>query len=97
LAPVAGISALTSTSIGAVGIGTIAVLVVIGIVLAVVISALIARVLILVIVVALAVVVWQQRSSVENAVKHCKTNVSFLGVHVDAPASVRQACRNLSR
>jgi hypothetical protein len=62
-----------------------------------VISALIARVIVIVVAVALAVLVWHQRSSVENAVKNCKTGVSFFGIHVDAPASVRQACRNLSR
>jgi hypothetical protein len=49
------------------------------------------------VVVALAVIVWQQRSSVENAVKHCKTNLSFFGVHVDVPKSVTQTCRNFTR
>jgi hypothetical protein len=90
-------AALSSTSIGAVGIGTIAVIVVLGIILALVVSALIARVLVLLVVVVLAVVVWQQRSSIENAVKHCKTNLSFFGVHVDVPGHVRQACRAVTR
>lgn len=91
------VSALSSTSIGALGVGTIAVVVVIGIVLAVVISAVLARLLIMLIVIALAIVVWQQRSSVETAVKNCKANLSFFGVHVDVPANVRQACRNITR
>jgi hypothetical protein len=91
------VSALSSTSIGAIGIGTIVVVVVIGIILALVISALVARVLVVLVVVALAVIVWQQRSSVENAVKNCKTNLSFFGVQVDVPNSVRQACRNVTR
>ncbi len=91
------VSALTSTSIAGIGVGTIAVVVVIGIVLAVVISALVARLLVVLIVVAVAVVVWQQRSSVQNAVANCKTNVSFFGVHVDAPRSVQQACREVTR
>jgi hypothetical protein len=91
------VSALSSTSIGALGIGTIAVVVVIGIVLAVVISALLARLLIILIVIALAVLVWQQRSAVQTAVKNCKTNLSFFGVRVDVPQDVRQACRNFTR
>jgi hypothetical protein len=93
----ANVSALTSTSIAGVGVATIAVVVVIGIVLAVVVSALLARLLIVLIVAAVAVVVWQQRSSVENAVKNCKTNVSFLGIHVDVPRSVQQTCREVTR
>jgi hypothetical protein len=91
------VSALSSTSIGALGVGTIVVIVVIGIILALVVSALIARVLVVLVVVALAVVVWQQRSSVENAVKNCKTNLSFFGVHVDVPKGVTQACRDVTR
>jgi hypothetical protein len=91
------VSALSSTSIGALGLGTIAVIVVLGIILALVVSALIARVLVVVVVVALAVVVWQQRSSIETAVKNCKTNLSFFGVHVDVPSHVQRTCRNLTR
>jgi hypothetical protein len=91
------VSALSSTSIGAVGLGTIAVVVVIGIVLALVISALIARALVVVVAVALAVLVWQQRSSIENAVENCKTNLSFFGVHVDVPQHVRRDCRSVTR
>lgn len=91
------ISALDSDSIGALSVGVIVALVVIGLVLTLVVSALIARLLIVVLVVALCVFVYHQRTTIENHVKDCNRNMSFVGLHVDLPRSVAQKCRAAHR
>jgi hypothetical protein len=91
------VSALESTDIGKIGIGVIIAIVVIGAILSLVVTAIIGRVIILIVVVALGIFVWQQRTSIENHVKDCNLNMSFVGIHVDAPASVQKDCRRVSR
>jgi len=46
----------------------------------------------LVVVVALGVLVWQQRTVIEDHVKKCQLNMTFLGIHVNAPKDVREHC-----
>jgi len=86
-------AALNSGDITKLGIGVIAVIVVIGIVLSLIISKLIARVIVLIVVVVLAVIVWQQRTSLKNDFDKCKFNATFFGVHFDAPQSLVKTCR----
>jgi hypothetical protein len=88
--------ALDSSQITGVGIGVIVALVVIGALLSLVVTALVGRVIILAVVVALGVIVWQQRTSIENHVKKCQLDMSFVGVHVNAPADVVQKCKGVS-
>lgn len=76
-------------------LGGIAAVVVVGLILGLVVSALIGRLIVLVVVVALAVVLWTQRSSVEDRVKHCNTNVSLLGLHVSLSPSDQQRCQSI--
>jgi hypothetical protein len=87
------VHALESSDIGKIGVGVIIAIVVIGALLSLVITALVGRVIILIIVVALGIFVWQQRTSIEDHVKKCELNMTFVGIHVHAPESVRKACR----
>ena len=86
------LSGLNSDQIGKIGIGAIIAVVVIGLLLGMIISAIVGRILILVIVVALGAYIWQQRASIEDHVHKCDLNMSFFGVHVNAPANVVQQC-----
>jgi ABC-type iron transport system FetAB permease component len=90
------VEALGAGDITKVGIGVIVALVVIGFVLSLIISALIGRLIILVVVVALGILVWTQRTHVENSFdKHkCDLNATFFGIHLNAPDSVKQACKS---
>ena len=47
-------------------------------------------------VVVLGVLVWQQRSSIEDKIKshNCNFNATFFGIHLDAPQSVIKNCPN---
>jgi uncharacterized metal-binding protein len=87
------VEALDSSQITKIGIGTIIALVVIGFVLSLIITALIGRIIIAVVVVALGVLVWQQRTSIQDHVKKCHLDMTFLGIHVNAPKDVTQHCR----
>jgi hypothetical protein len=91
---VAHIEAIGTGGVAALGVGVIVVLMVIGIVLGLLLTAVVVRVVIAVAVVVLAVLVWHQRSVIENDVNAhaCKLNSTFFGLHVDPPDSVRQAC-----
>jgi protein-S-isoprenylcysteine O-methyltransferase Ste14 len=88
-------AALGSENITKIGVVVILALLVVGALLSIVITALIGRVIILVVVVVLAVLVWQQRTHVENKINKskCDLNATFFGIHLDAPDSVRQACQ----
>ena len=90
------VSAISSDNITTIGVGLIVAVVVIGALLSFLLTRLIARVIILVVVIVLGVFVWQQRNHVRDAVNMhaCNLNATFFGVHVDAPASVKQACRS---
>ncbi len=84
--------ALQSNNITAVGVGVIIALIVIGAVLSFVITALVGRIVVLAVVVVLGVIVWVQRTDVQNRVNDCHLSASFFGVHVNAPKDVRQHC-----
>ena len=84
--------ALNSDNITKIGIVIIVALVVIGALLSIVITALIARIVILVVVIGLGVLVWQQRTHIEDQIDKCKLDATFFGVHVSAPDSVQQHC-----
>ena len=86
-------TALDSGDITKIGVGATIAIVVIGLILSMIITALVARVLILVIVVALGVFIWQQRAVIQDHVKKCELNMTFFGVHLDAPDSVVKACQ----
>jgi hypothetical protein len=47
-------------------------------------------------VVALGTLIWQQRTSIEDHVKKCNLDMSFLGMHVDAPNHVSRHCQSIS-
>jgi hypothetical protein len=91
------VAALDSGQITKIGVGAIIGLVVVGIVLSLIITAIVARIIVLVVVVALGVLVWQQRTVIEDHVKNCHLDMSFLGVHVDARKGVRQHCAKVNR
>ncbi len=90
------VEALSAGNITTVGTGVIIAIVVIGALLALLVTRLLMRVFLLVVVVVLAALVWQQRGHVENEVnkKACNLNATFFGIHVDAPDSVKRACRD---
>ena len=90
------IEALDSSNIGKIGVATIVALVVIGLLLSFFITAVVARVVILVVVVALAVLVWQQRTSIQDKIDKCQLNGTFFGVHVSAPDDVVKKCQQKS-
>ena len=48
----------------------------------------------MVVVIVLGILVWQQRTSVQDEFdKHkCDLSATFFGIHLDAPDSVKQAC-----
>ena len=87
--------AVDSNQIGKIGIGIIVGLFVLGALLSLVITAIVGRIIIAVVVIVLAVVTWQQRSSLEDKInKHdCKLSASFFGFTVKAPDDVVKACR----
>ncbi len=89
-------SAISSDNITTIGIGLIVAVVVIGALLSFLLTRLIARAIILVVVIVLGVFVWQQRNHVRDEVNThaCNLSATFFGVHVNAPASVQQACRS---
>ncbi|MGH8959593.1 MAG: hypothetical protein ACRDWT_00040 [Jatrophihabitantaceae bacterium] len=89
------VAAIDSSDITKIGIGATVAVVVIGLLLSMIITALVARVVILVIVVLLGVFIWQQRSVIEDHVKKCQLNMSYFGVHVDAPKSVQDRCHQV--
>jgi len=86
--------ALDSGQIGKLAVGVIVGLVVLGVLVGLVLTAIISRLIILVIVVLLGLLVWQQRSTIEDHVKNCNLTMSFFGATVHAPADVVQRCRN---
>lgn len=85
--------ALNSNQITTIGVGAIVALVVIGFLLSLLITAVVARIVIVVAVVALGAVVWQQRGEIQDRVKKCELDLSFVGIHIDAPDDVVAKCR----
>lgn len=86
-------AALSSNQLTKIVIGATIGLLVVGLLLSLVITALIGRLVLLVVVVALGVLMWQQRASIEQRVNRCQLNLSFLGVHVQAPRDVVARCQ----
>jgi len=86
------VTALDSSQITKIGVGVIIGLVLVGALLSLIITAIVGRVIILVVVVALGALVWQQRTVIEDHVKKCQLNMTFLGIHVNAPKDVREHC-----
>jgi small-conductance mechanosensitive channel len=86
--------ALNSDQIGKLGIGIIVALVVLGLLLSLIVTAIVGRIVIALVVVVLALVTWQQRSSIQDKInKHdCKLSASFFGFTVNAPDDVVRAC-----
>jgi protein-S-isoprenylcysteine O-methyltransferase Ste14 len=89
--------ALSSDDITRVGVIIIVALVLIGLLLSIVITAIVGRIIILVVVVGLGILVWQQRTHIKNQVDDCHFNATFFGVHVSAPQSVQQHCRQIHK
>ena len=87
------VQALSSADITKVGVIVIIALFVIGLLLSIVITALVGRIIILVLVVGLSIVVWQQRTHIKDRFDDCKLQATFFGIHLDAPDSVVQKCR----
>ncbi len=88
------VEALNAGNVTRVGVIIIVALVVLGALLSIIVTALLGRLLVIVVVVVLAIVVWQQRGHVENSFNahKCDLSATFFGFHLDAPASVKQAC-----
>ncbi|MDQ6848907.1 MAG: hypothetical protein M3070_02760 [Actinomycetota bacterium] len=90
------VEALQSDDVTKVGVGAIIVLLVVGVLVFLAISALIARVVVVLVVVGLGLLIWQQRSSVEQRIKKCEFGTSFVGIHVQAPDNVIKQCKKLN-
>ncbi len=93
------ITALDSSQVKNIGLGTIAVVVLIGLLLAVLVTKIVTKVIILVLALVLAVVVYQQRDRVASAVgdsaKRCEA--TFFGIHVQPhDPTIRKACQEAS-
>jgi hypothetical protein len=90
----AGVQSLQADDVTAIGLGVIAVVVVIGFLLVLVFTRLLARLAVLVVVAALGFLVWQQRTSIHDKVneQRCQLNATFFGVHVEPDDTVAQRC-----
>ncbi|MEP7019250.1 MAG: hypothetical protein ABI808_01270 [Pseudonocardiales bacterium] len=91
------VTALDSTQITKIGVGVIIGLVVAGLVLSLIITAIVGRIIIAVVVLALGILVWQQRTVIQDHVNKCQLDMTFIGIHVNAPDHVKQACLAKSR
>ncbi|MBV9822894.1 MAG: hypothetical protein JO144_11695 [Actinobacteria bacterium] len=96
----ASVQALDSSQVRNLGLGAIAVIVLVGLLLALLISKLVVRVIVLLIALVLAVLVYQQRDRVAQAVsdtgKRCEA--SFFGIHVEPhDPAVRRACEQAGK
>ncbi len=90
-------AALNSNQLTKIVIGATIVLFVVGLLLSLVITAIVGRLILLVVVAALGVLIWQQRAAIEQDVNRCQLNMSFLGVHVQAPRDVVTRCEAAHR
>jgi hypothetical protein len=85
--------ALQANDVTAIGVGVIVVIVVLGFLLSLVFAKILAKIVVLVVVVALGLLVWQQRTSVENKIKdNACGGYTFFGIHLDPPDDVQKAC-----
>ncbi|MGN6607528.1 MAG: hypothetical protein ACTHMS_11050 [Jatrophihabitans sp.] len=94
----AALVAVDASSLTTIGIGVIVGLVVLGLLIGLVITAIIGRIVVALVVVVAAVVVWQQRTAIQDKVDkavqehRCDLSASFFGLKVDAPQKLRDAC-----
>jgi len=89
-------SALSSDGVKNLSVGAIVAVVVIGLIVLVVVKAIVARVITAVVVIALVAVFWTQRTSLEDKVKKCDANLTFLGVHLRLSPSAQARCQQLT-
>jgi hypothetical protein len=89
------VQALDESTVKNAAIGIIVVLLVVGIGLSLIIQAIVGRIIVLVVAIVMGIVVWSQRSSLENKVKNCDTNVSFFGYHVQLSKGAKAHCPSL--
>jgi hypothetical protein len=89
--------ALSSDQIGGLAIGVIVAVVVVGFVIGLLVNRAIARVLVAIVVIALGVLVWSQRTSLQNRVKNCDSNISFFGYHTTLSSSAQAHCAALKK
>ncbi|PZS26572.1 MAG: hypothetical protein DLM58_20495 [Pseudonocardiales bacterium] len=91
------VTALDSTQITKIGVGAIIALVVVGFVLSLIITAIIGRIIIAVVVIVLGILVWQQRTVIQDHVNKCQLDMTFIGIHVNAPDDVKKDCLSRSQ
>jgi hypothetical protein len=85
--------ALQSDQLTKIGIIATVALLAVGILLSVLVTAVVGRVIVLIVVVGLGALVWQQRADIQHRIDSCQLDVTFVGIHVDAPASAAQKCQ----
>ena len=85
------VSRPTWTDSRQIGIGAI-VAVVVGLLLSLIISAR-RRIIVRSVMVGIGAVIWQQRAAIEATVKKCQLDMTFMGIHVHAPADVQAQCK----
>jgi uncharacterized membrane protein len=93
------VSSLETTQAKNVGIVAIVVIVLIGLLIARFVTKVIVRVIVLIVAVALAFVVYNQRSQVEDAASNAakKCDVTFFGVHVTpSDPDIKRQCQKLT-
>jgi hypothetical protein len=86
------VAALDAGNITKIGVGVIIALVVLGILLSLIVTAIVGRIVIAVVVVLVGVFVWQQRSSIENKIHSKNCDLTFFGMHLDPPDSLKKHC-----
>ena len=86
------VEALDAGDVTKLGVGIIIALIVLGVIISMLITKLVVRVVVAVAVVALAFYVWNQRTSIEHKIDKRDCNLTFLGVHLDPPNSLKRFC-----
>ncbi len=87
------VEALQSDDVTKVGIGLVIALVVVGVLVLLAVTALIARLVVLLVVIGLGLLIWQQRGAVQDRIKKCALDTSYLGIKVQAPGDVVAQCK----
>jgi protein-S-isoprenylcysteine O-methyltransferase Ste14 len=88
-------TALDTDQAKTIGLVAVIVLVVAAVLINLVISRIITRVIVLVVAIGLALFVWTQRSSIEDAAKKC--DATFFGVHLTpTDPALKQHCQQLT-
>jgi hypothetical protein len=89
--------ALGSDQVGTIAVGVIVAIIVVGFILALVMNKVVGKVILAVVVVGLSVLVWTQRTSLEDRAHKCDTDVSFFGFHVNLSSAAQQRCAKLNQ